>query len=132
MLSKDVRDCVLFHFDSDNSRYFSFVSVHDRVMEAGALHLLGGDKRDVLLQQRVRGPGGLRLGHLRLRLRGVLPGDGDLRGLHLGERDLLPEHGLPLHLQQVRTRGRRRSIDSIRLIADITIFQCELLQTDDQ
>ena len=105
MLSKDVRDCVLFHFDSDNSRYFSFVSVHDRVMEAGALHLLGGDKRDVLLQQRVRGPGGLRLGHLRLRLRGVLPGDGDLRGLHLGERDLLPEHGLPLHLQQVRSRG---------------------------
>ena len=31
----------------------------------------------------------------------MLPGDGDLRGLDLGERHLLPKHGLPLHLQQV-------------------------------
>ena len=44
----------------------SFVPVHDRVMEARPVHLLGGDQWHVLLQQRVLGPGGLSLGHLRL------------------------------------------------------------------
>ena len=40
--------------------------------------------------------------------------------------------GYPSTYNRYAPEGRRRSIDSIRLIADITIFQCELLQTDDQ
>ena len=53
---KDVR--IIQEPESINeNKTSSFVSVHHRVVEAGPLHLHGGNQRDLLLLQRVHQPG---------------------------------------------------------------------------
>ena len=72
MQLKDVRIIIIQEPETINEQLPSFVSVHHRVVEAGPLHLHGGNQWDLLLLQRVHQARGDLGGNLRQWIRSLL------------------------------------------------------------
>ena len=133
MLSKDVRDYVLFHFDSDNTVGISVLSLFTIVSwKQGPCTSSAGTNGTCYSSNECAALGGSASGTCASGF-GVCclvtvtcGGSTSVNGTYFQNT------GYPSTYNRYAPEGRRRSIDSIRLIADITIFQCELLQTDDQ